>query len=102
MSSETLVVIAIVKAKPEKVDELHKLLADLVAPTLTEEGCIRYEMNVSEDGLTFVFTEQWTTTPLWEAHMETPHLLNLKARMDELTDDFALHTLKLDPANPTA
>lgn len=102
MSNDVLVVIAIIKAKPEKADELHQILADLVAPTLTEEGCIRYEMNVSDDRLTYVFTEQWASRPLWDVHMETPGLLNLKARLDELTEDFELHTLSLDPVNPTS
>lgn len=100
MNNDVLVVIAIIKGKPEKVDELHQILADLVAPTLTEDGCIRYEMNVSDDRLTYVFTEQWATKQFWDAHMETPHLLNLKARLDELADDFELHTLSLDPVNP--
>lgn len=99
MSTEILVVIAIVKAKPAKADVLHKLLADLVAPTRIEEGCIRYEMNVSEDRLTYVFTEQWATRSLWDAHMKTPHLENFKGRMDELVEDFQLHTLALDPIN---
>lgn len=99
MSNEILVVIAIVKAKPEKADELHQLLADLVAPTRAEDGCIRYEMNVSDDRLTYVFTEQWASKPLWEAHMETPHLEGFKAVMDDLVDGFELHTLNLDPVN---
>lgn len=88
-----LIVVAVIRAKPEHRQELHDLLRGLVRPTLAEEGCIRYEMNVSEDGLTFVFTEQWASRPAWERHMETPHLERFKASMDRLVADFELFTL---------
>ncbi len=100
--SSPLVVIAVIQANPEKVTQLYELLKSLVPITYQEEGCIRYELNVSEDGLTFIFTEQWTSKPLWDAHMETPHLENFKSRADELVADFKLHVMALDPVNPPA
>ncbi len=91
---DVLVVVAVIGAKPEHRQELEGLLGGLVAPTLAEEGCIRYEMNVSEDGLTFVFTEQWASRPAWERHMGTTHLERFKASMDRLVAGFELFTLK--------
>jgi hypothetical protein len=43
----------------------------LVAETLQEQGCLRYELNESlDDGRILIFTEQWASEPEWRAHME--------------------------------
>ena len=52
--TSTLVIIGSAKAKPGKADALRPILKSLLFPTLTEEGCPRYEMNESEDGLSWI------------------------------------------------
>ena len=44
MGQDSLRVIATVKARSEKVDELRALLMGLIAPTRQEPGCITYEL----------------------------------------------------------
>lgn len=96
-----LVVVAIVKAKPLLHNELEAILRGLLVPTLAEPGCLRYEMNVSDDGFTFVFTEQWASKDHWERHMQTPYLEHLKANMDRLVNGFELYPLvPVDPSAP--
>jgi len=87
-----LVVVASVKARPGKANALRPVLQSLVAPTLAEEGCIRYEMNESADGQSWAFVEQWESQSLWERHMESDHLARFKAVADEMVAHFELFT----------
>jgi len=70
-----LTIIAKLKAKAGAEDQLYNECRKLIAPTLAEEGCINYDMHRSiEDPGTIMFYENWTTKPLWEQHMQAPHL----------------------------
>lgn len=70
-----LTIIAKLKAKAGAEDQLYNECRKLVAPTLAEEGCINYDMHRSiEDPGLIMFYENWTTKPLWEQHMQAPHL----------------------------
>lgn len=90
-----LTVLAVVKVRPGKAAEARDLLQSLLAPTLAEAGCVRYEMNASDDQETFWFVEQWASRPEWDAHMQSPALGRFKARFDELVQDFQLHSGQL-------
>ena len=92
-----LVVVAFLKSKPGKAGALRDLLASLIVPTLAEPGCIRYEMNEGSDGTSWIFTEQWSSEELWNEHMETPHLMRLKAAQDDLVSQFDLFTGAMVP-----
>ncbi|MBZ0139423.1 MAG: antibiotic biosynthesis monooxygenase [Pseudorhodoplanes sp.] len=70
----TLVIIGSAKAKPGMADELRPILKALLLPTLAEEGCLRYEMNESIDGQSWVFTELWESRELWDKHMSSPQV----------------------------
>ena len=70
-----LTVIAKLKAKSGAEEKLFEACRDLVAPSLADEGCINYDLYRStEDPGTFMFYENWASRPLWERHMESPHL----------------------------
>jgi quinol monooxygenase YgiN len=88
-----LTVIARLKAKEGKEDALQQVLMGLLAPTRAENGCVFYDMHKSADepGL-FMFTEEWATRPLWDDHMNSPHLQAFSARQDELVDNWTLFT----------
>jgi quinol monooxygenase YgiN len=50
-------------------------VANSSPPTLVEEGRINYDLYRStEDRGTFMFYENWASRPLWERHMQSPHL----------------------------
>ncbi len=87
----TLTVVAKLKAKAGSEEALGARLRALVAPTHAEAGCLRYELNRSheEPGL-FVFCESWESRPLWEAHMNSPHLVEFGEAQGALTESWEL------------
>ena len=74
-----LTIIAKLKAKAGADDQLYEACRKLVAPTRAEEGCINYDMHRSIEDGTIMFYENWTTKPLWEQHMKSPHLSEFSA-----------------------
>jgi len=83
-----LFVVAVLKAKPGKEEELRRTLIGLVEPTRAEEGCLQYDLHVStEVPGEFVFYEKWTGREALERHGETPHLKALAARKSELLSE---------------
>ncbi|MCV2864819.1 putative quinol monooxygenase [Albidovulum sediminicola] len=88
-----LTVIATLKAKAGKEDALYEVLKGLLAPTRAEKGCVFYDMHKSADesGL-FMFTEEWETRPLWDDHMNSPHLTAFSAQQDDLVENWTLFT----------
>ena len=86
-----LTVIAKLKAKSGSEDQLFEACRNLIAPTLAEEGCINYDMHRSiEDPGTFMFYENWTTHPLWEQHMQSPHLTEFSSATEGMVDTWEL------------
>jgi quinol monooxygenase YgiN len=86
----TLVIIGSAKAKPAQADAFRKVLKELLLPTLAEEGCLRYEMNESEEGDSWIFTELWESRELWDRHMESPHLARYKAVVQDMAEYWTL------------
>ena len=85
MKRDTLGVIARLRAKPEKVDELRSLLMGLIAPTHQEPGCISYEMLQNrEDSTEFTFVEEWIDQAALDSHFQTEHIRNALKRFPKL------------------
>lgn len=94
-----LTVIAKLKAKPGMEESLFEACRELIAPTLAEKGCLNYDMHrsVEEPGV-IMFYENWTTRPLWEQHMQAPHLQAFSARTEGMNDVWELFLgEKVDP-----
>ena len=85
MSEETLKVIARIRARHEKIDEMRALLSGLVGPTRAEPGCLRYELlhNLT-DPSDFTFVEEWRDDAALESHFNTEHIRAALARFQEL------------------
>ncbi len=81
-----LVIIGSAKAKPGKADALRPILKSLLLPTLAEEGCLRYEMNESEDGQSWIFSELWESAVLWDRHMASAQVARFKAVVSDMTE----------------
>ena len=78
-------IIGTVVAKPEKREELLKLLSSFVAPTRSETGCINYDFHCdAEDPNTFVFYENFVSKQALDSHLNMPYLRPLIDRTDEL------------------
>ncbi len=81
----SLIVVAHLTSKPETVAETQAALEGLMAPTRMEDGCIKYELHQNNaDPTRFCFVEEWTSDAALDAHLATPHLQALVARVPEL------------------
>ncbi|MCW2774307.1 MAG: antibiotic biosynthesis monooxygenase [Nocardioides sp.] len=81
----SLHVVAHFHAAPGRGPELRALLAPLVAPTSTEDGCLTYRLH--EDGSDpdhLVFIEEWRDAASLEVHMQTPHVAGMLADVPPL------------------
>lgn len=79
------------KAKSGAEEKLFEECRKLVGPTLAEEGCINYDMHRSiEDPGLIMFYENWTSRPLWERHMESPHPEEFSTNTDDIVEVWEL------------
>lgn len=70
-----LTVMALIKAKKGKAQELKQELQSLVGPTRNEEGCINYNLHQSqEDENLFMFYENWDSKNHLERHLASSHI----------------------------
>lgn len=78
-------IIGTMVARPEARTELQRILADLVAPTRAEDGCLNYDFHADvSDPNVFVFYENWRSRADLDAHLTQPHLQTLFDRQGEL------------------
>jgi quinol monooxygenase YgiN len=86
--SEQITLIATLKAKPGRSEELAGRLSALVEPTRAEAGCINYDLHQStEDQDVWMFYENWQSKADLDAHVQTPYLQALIKDIPELTVD---------------
>src|SRR5258708_28493259 len=72
---QLLSVVAQLKARPGKEDDLRRVLLTLIEPTRAEEGCVQYDLHVhATDPSRFVFYENWTSREHLDRHLSSPHL----------------------------
>lgn len=82
MADNKVFIVARLQAKPGQAAEVRSILQALVAPTLKEQGCLRYELLQRQDDPTaFVFVETWASDASLEAHMATPHFQGALPRL---------------------
>lgn len=95
MSDSPLTIIAITTAKAGKEAALGAAQEKLVAETLTEDGCLRYELHQSQDdGRVRIFVETWASEAQWRAHMAGAAMQRFQASgIGDYFADFALHRL---------
>ena len=85
MAEKSLRVIARIKARPDKVEEMRAMLAGLIQPTRAEPGCVSYELlhNLIEP-TDFTFVEEWADDASLDGHFNTEHIKGALARFQEL------------------
>jgi quinol monooxygenase YgiN len=71
-------VIAEMTAHPGKQEELKRHLLVLVEHTRREEGCVQYDLHVTEDPHKFLFVENWTTAEALDRHANSEHMQTFK------------------------
>ncbi|WP_371674984.1 putative quinol monooxygenase [Streptomyces sp. NBC_01276] len=85
------------RPKPERAEDLKRLLLSFVEPTRQEPGCLEYHFH--EDGGqpgVFVFYEVWRSRADLDAHLALPRLSDFwEHRMDYLATDLELRFLEM-------
>ena len=85
MPENTLRVVARIIARPDHVDVVRSYLTELLEPTRKEPGCVSYELlHNRSDPTDFTFVEEWESDGALEAHLNTPHIRNVIARLTGL------------------
>jgi quinol monooxygenase YgiN len=70
------------RPKPERADEVRRLLVSLVAPTRLEEGNLEYHLHEHDDGRLFLY-EVWRSQEDLDRHNELPRLREFLDNLDE-------------------
>ena len=84
---DLVTVIAHMRAKPGKEQDLRDALEALIEPTRQEEGYVNYDLHQGiEDSCLFYLYENWESVDTHETHMHTPHLDDFGSRVGELLD----------------
>src|SRR5262245_4041531 len=84
-------VMAILKARAGKADELRALLEGLIAPSRAEAGNLRYDLWVDRgDPSRFVLDELYVDDGANAAHRATPHFQHYLSRIEDLADRTAI------------
>lgn len=88
MTENGLRVVARIRAKEEKIEEVRKLLGGLIEPTRGERGCVSYELLQNrEDPADFTFVEEWASDEAFKAHFETEHIKNALPQLPDLASE---------------
>lgn len=84
---DLLSVVATMRAKPGKEQEVRALLESLIEPTLAEDGNHTYALHQgAADPAVFIFYENWTSQAHLDAHLGTPHLAAALPQIPDLLD----------------
>ena len=85
MADEKITVLAQIKARPGREENLKQLALGLVEPTRKEAGCISYDLHEDvANKASFMFYENWESKFALDEHIQTPGLQNFKAQAGDL------------------
>jgi quinol monooxygenase YgiN len=88
MANEPVLLVAQFRAKPEKADEVRRILISVIEPTRSEEGCLFYHLHQNtEDPHHFVFYEGYRSKTAFDTHVATPSIKGFLDRSEELLTD---------------
>ena len=87
MSESEIRVVARFVAKPDRVEDVKRILSELVDPTRAEDGCITYELlQNKQDPTDFTFVEEWSSEAALEKHLSTEHIKRSRSQTEGLLD----------------
>ncbi|HPL99906.1 MAG TPA: putative quinol monooxygenase [Bacillota bacterium] len=74
-------------AKPDKLDKILKLSAEMVEKTVKEEGCIKYELfqDIKAPEV-LVIIEEWESEEALSRHMASEHFKRIVPQLNELRE----------------
>ena len=93
-----ITVVANIRAKTDRIEFVKEELVKLIDTTLSEEGCINYDLHQNNDNPAhFLFYENWESRELWQAHNVNRHLKDYFAATEGSIEDFTVYEMtKID------
>jgi quinol monooxygenase YgiN len=86
-----LTIFAKIRAKSGSEIILYRELSLLIEPTLSEIGCLNYDLYRSLDDCTlFMFYENWVSRNLWDQHMASQHMSEFQKNTEKLIENLEL------------
>lgn len=83
--SKPIHVIARHWARPDTVDEVRRILLELIEPSRAEAGCLKYELlQNAEDPTDFTFVETFANDEALKAHAAAPYIAGLAPKLKDL------------------
>jgi quinol monooxygenase YgiN len=86
MSDASVVVLATFHPRDGRADDVHDVLAWMVANTRSEPGCERYDLYRAPDGGSFHLIERYADASALEAHRAAPYFAEYRRRIAELLE----------------
>jgi quinol monooxygenase YgiN len=84
-ADQTVHLVAILKAKSGKAEELRRQLDEIIPDVRKEPGCLAYNLHVDQsDASVFVMIEAWESAAALDAHGSAAPFRSLQSRFDEL------------------
>jgi quinol monooxygenase YgiN len=84
---DLITVIAHMRAKPGRQQQLREALEGLIDTTSKEPGYVNYDLHQGiEDPDLFYLYENWESVDTHETHMQAPHLQQFASIVDDLVD----------------
>lgn len=72
-------------AKPETIDQVRRLLLELIEPSRAEAGCLKYELFQNTDNPTdFTFVETFASDEALRLHAAASYIAGLAPKMKNL------------------
>lgn len=90
----TISIIANFKAKSDQKETLEALLKSVIEPTLNEEGCLKYELYISEnDSSRYFFLEEWRSREDLDIHIASDYIQSLFGNIQSLIESSDIRSL---------
>lgn len=88
ISTETLIALAVLKARPGKREALRQGLLALIEPTRAETGNLDYVLfELRDEPGTFYMREAFTSQAALDAHVAAPYFQAFAATIDDLLEE---------------
>lgn len=98
VSARAVTVVAVLRARDGKDDELQEALAANAEKTREEAGCLSYVVHRGlDDRNRFAIYETWTTREALADHFEMPYMRALAGRREELMEQRDVWTFEVLP-----
>lgn len=94
MSDQQLTITAEIISQPGKRELVKQSLLRLIPPTLSEKGCLNYDLHQDQKNLDrFFFYENWATRQDWLNHNASIHIAAHKKVAEETIVEVVIHEL---------